>query len=194
MPRSACSPRYGSATPRRRADQRDAGRGMRPGRCGPGDAGRARPRRVIDVEPGRQRVQPDGGHAARIRHGRPRAPAGRRRHRDRGAHQHLSLRRRQMAVHRRQLRPDLRPADDGDRPAGAWRRTRAYATNGDRCARRDELDAVDRRLDRDAARPSRPRRCWRPRTCPARACTTSPTAPPTRISAPAPACNRSTIR
>ena len=45
-------------------------------------------------EPGGQRVQPDGGHAAGIRHGRPRAAAGGRGDRDRGADQHLSLRRR----------------------------------------------------------------------------------------------------
>ena len=45
-------------------------------------------------EPGGQRVQPDGGHAAGIRHGRPGAAAGGRGDRDRGADQHLSLRRR----------------------------------------------------------------------------------------------------
>ena len=38
---------------------------------------------------------------------------------DRVADQHLSLRGWEMAVHRGQLRPDLRPADGGDRPAGA---------------------------------------------------------------------------
>ena len=68
-------------------------------------------------QPGGQRVQPDGGDAAGIRHGRPGAAAGGRGDRDRGADQHLSLRGREVAVHRRQLRPDLRPTDGGDRPA-----------------------------------------------------------------------------
>ena len=36
-----------------------------------------------------------------------------------GADQHLSLRRRQVALHRRQFRLDFRAADDGDRPARA---------------------------------------------------------------------------
>ena len=90
-----------------------------------GHRARARDRR----EPGGQRVQPDGGHAAGIRHGRPRAAAGGRGDRDRGADQYLSLRGREVAVHRGELRSDFRPADGGDRAAGAGARP-AYATNG----------------------------------------------------------------
>ena len=84
-----------------------------------GDRARARGRR----QPGGQRVQPDGGHAAGIRHGRPGSAAGRCGDRDRRADQHLSLRGREVAVHRRQLRPDLRPADGGDRAAGTRARS-----------------------------------------------------------------------
>ena len=58
----------------------------------------------------------------------------------------------------------------------SWARIRAYATNGDRCARREALDAAIARLDR-APCPRRTRgACWRRPTCPAPACTTSPTA------------------
>ncbi len=49
--------------------------------------------------------------------GRVRQPAGAA-IADRLADQHLPLRRWAVAVHRRELRPDLLPADGGDRPAG----------------------------------------------------------------------------
>ena len=110
----------------RHLDQRRPGRAVCRDRAAVGAVaarrGRDRARPRGGREPGGQRVQPDGGHAAGIRHGRARAAAGGRGNRDRGADQHLSLRRRQMAVHRRQLGPDLRPADGGDRPAGAGAR------------------------------------------------------------------------
>ena len=120
-------------------------------------------------QPRGQRVQPDGRHAAGIRDGRAGAAAGGRGDRDRVADQHLSLRRREMAVHRRQLRPDLRPADGGDRPAGA----------GGRSGLRDQRRPLrtsrragrgDRRLDPDTAGEGGRGSGWRRRTCRARGC------------------------
>ncbi len=64
----------------------------------------------------------------------------------------------------------------------------AYATNGDRCARREELDAVIAAWTGTLPARTARGRCWRPPMSRARACTTSPTAPPTRISWPAVAC------
>ena len=92
-------------------------------------------------EPGRFRVQPDGRNAPGIRNGWPRPPAGRCRDRNRGAHQHVSLRRWQMALHCRQLGPDLCPPDGGNRPA-ELAGDPAFATNADRCAHRAALDAA----------------------------------------------------
>ena len=75
-------------------------------------------------QPGRFRVQSDGGDVAGIRAGRARAATGRSGDPDGVADQHLSLRRWQMAVRRRQFRSDLR-SPDGRRSAGrSWRPTR----------------------------------------------------------------------
>ena len=111
----------------RRLDQRRPGRHVRGhgGRLrllGPRPAGRRRQGPRHRRRPGLLRVQPDGGDAAGIRAVRLGAAAAGRRHRHRGADQHLSLRRRQVALHRRQFRPDLPPPDGGDRPAGPGRR------------------------------------------------------------------------
>ena len=70
----------------------------------------------------------------------------------------------------------------------------AYATNGLRCAQPRRAGRRDRRLDPDAAGEGRGGRSWTRPRCPARACTTSPIAPPTRISARGRRCRRSTIR
>ena len=61
---------------------------------------------------------------------------------DRRADQHLSLRRRQVAVHRRQLRPDFCPADGGDRPRRNWRATRPTPPTPAAARNREALDAA----------------------------------------------------
>ena len=99
----------------------------------------------------------------------------------------------QMAVHRRQLGPDLRPADGRDRPAGTGARpglsrpTPTAARIATRWMRRSPPG-------RARCRRRRRRRGWRRRTCRARGSTTSPTAPTIRISARAGRCRRWRIR
>ena len=117
---------------------------------------------LAGVRPARHRAQPRGQPAREL-----------------GAARQLPDRRRQVRVHRRRLRRQLRPAVQGDGPPRPARRPALRAARRPRRARRRD-QRHRRRVDRDARPRPRSRSAASRTTCRSRPRTPRPTSSPTR--------------